>query len=175
MVAIIKTFSFRSSDVVVFDKVRKILEKKHQSTNMSKLVIRLLREYVTKNTPTKNKKFLTQDNFKQKCPPFFASDSVWKEYLGLLEQKEHHDFEIHFDIILNTHHYPVGFQPSSDQESTNTENQCPSVFSPENSWIEYTKHLKEDKFAEFKLRQLEIMELSSKRGSEIWRDLGLKE
>lgn len=179
MVSITKTFSFKSSDAETFVKVQKILDKKQQSRGMSKLVMKLLKEYVKNNESPKNKKnskptnFLTKDNFKQKCPPFFSPDSVWNEYQGRLEEKEHYDFEIHLQKILDIPNHPANSESLPNQESTNTENQCPPFFSPENLWIEYKKYLKLDKLTAFESQLQKILEQSSIRSHEISTELGV--
>ncbi len=177
MVTITKTFSFKPSDEEIFKKAQKILDKKNQHRGMSKLVIRLLKDYVkksespkTKSSSTKPRKFLTESNFQSKCPSFFSTDSVWWEYLECLKEAEHKAFELQLQEIPNS----TGITRIGNNPPEMLEKDCPSFFSDTALWKRYLLKFGDEGFASFKKQLNKILEMASTRGHEIYKELGME-
>ena len=172
MVSVIKTFSFKPSDLKTFEKVQKILAKS-QNKSMSKLVMRLLNEYVKKHESAlpkkkpKSVKFFTVENFQEKCPIFFDNEKNWKKYLERLEESEHHSFELHLQKIMDS------FHSRSRDNSVKHSIPCPNFFSSEDDWKRYSDSLNQKESDIFRVHLDKILEKSTERGHEIYKEMGL--
>jgi hypothetical protein len=164
MVTFTKTFSFKLSDEDNFEKALKILEKKHQPKNMSRLLSRLIREYVKENESPKKGKNLKYSpqisfNYKRDCPPFFSTDSTWREYLQHLQDRELHEFKEQLKEIMNASKSP---RFSTNLNSKTLESDCPGFYQQLFTWAEFVSRISEDEYVIFKTKLLKILDQVSR-------------